>query len=272
MEDNAKKEQNLKANLQKIKHRIVVMSGKGGVGKSFIAVNLAYGLAMQGKTVGLLDADIHGPSLAKLMNIEGIPFPINKSGDMPTPIKVLSNLSVLTVATMLPQEDSALIWRGPLKMALIKQFFTDFEWEELDYLIVDCPPGTGDEPLSIIQTLEHVDGTVMVTTPQDLALIDVKKSISFSEKMNVPVLGIIENMKFFTCPHCNQITNIFAGNKIEELIFEKNIDLLAELALDPNIGIASDKGRAYIYDYNKLPNAIRLMEAVIKIIDKVESI
>ena len=270
MEDNEKKEQSLKANLQKIKHRIVVMSGKGGVGKSFIAVNLAYGLALQGKKVGLLDVDIHGPSLAKLMNIEGIPFPINQAGDMPMPVKVLSNLSVLTVATMLQAEDNALIWRGPLKMALIKQFFTDFEWEDLDYLIVDCPPGTGDEPLSVIQTLEHVDGTVMVTTPQDVALIDVKKSVSFSEKMNVPILGIIENMKYFVCPHCQKPTNIFAGNKIDELIFEMSIDLLAELELDPNIGIASDKGRPYIYDYNKLSNAEKLMEAVLKIIAKVE--
>ena len=270
MEDNEKKEQNLKANLQKIKHRIVVMSGKGGVGKSFIAVNLAYGLALQGKKVGLLDVDIHGPSLAKLMNIEGIPFPINEAGDMPTPIKVLSNLSVLTVATMLSEEDSALIWRGPLKMALIKQFFTDFEWEELDYVVVDCPPGTGDEPLSVIQTLEKVDGIVIVTTPQDLALLDAKKSITFAEKMGVPILGLVENIKYFVCSHCNQITNIFAGNKIEELIFEKNIDLLAELELDPNIGIASDKGKAYIYDYNKLPNAQKLVEAVSKIIAKIE--
>lgn len=136
---------------------------------------------------------------------------------------------------------------------------------------MDCPPGTGDEPLSVIQTLERVDGTVMVTTPQDVAMIDVKKSITFSEKMNVPILGIIENMKHFVCPHCQQTTNIFAGNKIEELIFEKHIDLLAELDLDPNIGITSDKGRAYIYDYNKLPNAQKLMEAVTKIIAKVES-
>ena len=271
MEDNNKKEQNLKDNLSRIKHRIVVMSGKGGVGKSFIAVNLAYGLALQGKKVGLLDVDIHGPSLAKLMNIEGIPFSLNEAGDMPVPIKVLSNLSVLTVATMLTEESSALIWRGPLKMALIKQFFTDFQWEELDYLVVDCPPGTGDEALSIIQTLEKVDGTVVVTTPQDLALLDVKKSISFAEKMNVPILGIIENMKFFVCPHCNKSTEIFAGNKIGELIFEKNLDLLAELEIDPNIGIASDKGKAYIYDYNKLPNAQKLMTAVEKIIAKVEA-
>lgn len=271
MEDNEKKEQTLKANLSKFKHRIVVMSGKGGVGKSFIAVNLAYGLALQGKKVGLLDVDIHGPSLAKLMNIEGIPLPLNEAGDMPTPIKVLSNLCVLTVATLLPNDDSALIWRGPLKMVLIKQFFTDFDWEELDYLVVDCPPGTGDEPLSVIQILEKVDGIVIVTTPQDLALLDAKKSITFAEKMEVPILGLVENMKYFVCPHCNQVTNIFAGNKIEEMIFEKNIELLAELELDPNIGIASDKGKAYIYDYNKLPNAQKLMEAVLKIMDKVEA-
>lgn len=271
MEDNEKKEQTLKANLSKFKHRIVVMSGKGGVGKSFIAVNLAYGLALQGKKVGLLDVDIHGPSLAKLMNIEGIPLPLNEAGDMPTPIKVLSNLCVLTVATLLSSDDSALMWRGPLKMALIKQFFTDFDWEELDYLVVDCPPGTGDEPLSVIQILEKVDGIVIVTTPQDLALLDAKKSITFAEKMEVPILGLVENMKYFVCPHCNQVTNIFAGNKIEEIIFEKNIELLAELELDPNIGIASDKGKAYIYDYNKLPNAQKLMEAVLKILDKVEA-
>lgn len=270
MEDKEKKEQNLKDNLSRIKHRIVVMSGKGGVGKSFVAVNLAYGLALQGKKVGLLDADIHGPSLAKLMNIEGVPFSMNEAGDKPVPIKVLSNLSVLTVATMLPEQDSALIWRGPLKMALIKQFFTDFEWEDLDYLVVDCPPGTGDEPLSVIQTLGKVDGTVMVTTPQDIALIDVKKSISFSEKMEVPILGIIENMKYFMCPHCHKPTEIFAGNKIGELIFSKNLDLLAELELDPNIGIASDNGKPYIYDYNKLPNAQKLMKAVETIIVKVE--
>ncbi len=270
MEENELKEQMLKANLQRIKHRIVVMSGKGGVGKSFVAVNLAYGLAMQGKKVGLLDVDIHGPSLAKLMNIEGIPLPYNKAKTMPTPIKVLSNLCVLTVATLLPSAENALIWRGPLKMALIKQFFTDFEWEELDYLVVDCPPGTGDEPLSIIQTLENVDGAVMVTTPQDIALIDVKKSISFSEKLGVPILGLIENMKYFACPHCGKQTKIFDGTKVEELIFEKQIELLAELELDPNIGIASDAGRPYIYDYNKLPNAQKLMEAVTKILAKIE--
>lgn len=204
------------------------------------------------------------------MNIEGVALSFNKAGDMPTPIKVLSNLSVLTVATLLQDADSALIWRGPLKMALIKQFFTDFDWEELDYLIVDCPPGTGDEHLSIIQTLGNVDGSVLVTTPQDVALIDVVKSVSFSQKMDVPILGIVENMKYFVCPHCGKQTNIFSGNKLQELIFEKHLDLLAELEIDPNIGIASDNGKPYIFDYNKLPNAQKVMEAVNKILAKTE--
>ena len=195
MEEN--KDAIIKANLDKIKHSIIVMSGKGGVGKSFVAVNLAYGLALQGKKVGLLDVDIHGPSIAKLTNIEGVPLPINEETGRPMPIKALSNLSVLTVASILSSEDSAIIWRGPMKMALIKQFFSDFDWEELDYLIVDCPPGTGDEPLSVIQTIGKMDGAVIVTTPQDLSVLDVKKSVDFALKMELPILGIVENMKYF---------------------------------------------------------------------------
>ena len=166
MEDN--KEYQIKNNLGKIKHRIAVMSGKGGVGKSFISVNLAFGLAMQGFQVGLLDADIHGPSVAKLTGIEGVAIPASQESGMPMPIQVLSNLHVLSVASLLSSEDSALIWRGPMKMALIKQFFSDFDWPELDYLTIACPPGTGDEPLSLVQTLEKLDGTVIVTTTQDI--------------------------------------------------------------------------------------------------------
>jgi len=146
----------VKDNLSRIKHRIMVMSGKGGVGKSFVAVNLAYGLAMQGKVVGILDADIHGPSVAKLTGIEGVPITMNTEKELPTPVKAFSNLFVLSMASLLKSENDSLIWRGPMKMAVIKQFFSDFYWEDLDYLIVDCPPGTGDEPLTIVQTLAHL--------------------------------------------------------------------------------------------------------------------
>lgn len=268
MDEN--KEKDIQANLARIKHRIVVMSGKGGVGKSFIATNLAYGLAMQGKKVGLLDVDIHGPSIAKLTGIEGVPIPVNPETGRPAPIKVLSNLSVLSLASILGSESSAVIWRGPLKMALIKQFFSDFDWEELDYLVVDCPPGTGDEPLSIIQTLGKVDGTVIVTTPQDLAILDVKKSVDFAEKLQVPILGVVENMKFFRCPHCGEQTAIFTGNQLEELVFEHSIDILASLEIDPAIATSADQGKPYIYFNNKLPSAEALMEATVKIIEKVE--
>lgn len=268
MEDN--KDVMIAHNLERIKHRVIVMSGKGGVGKSFIAVNLAFGLAMQGKKVGLLDADIHGPSIAKLTNIEGVAIPVNETNGRPMPIKALSNLSVLSVASLLGTDDSALIWRGPMKIALIKQFFSDFEWEELDYLIVDCPPGTGDEPLSIVQTLGTLDGAVIVTTPQDIAILDVKKSVDFAHKLDLPILGIVENMKYFRCPHCSEQTIIFKGDQLEKMIFTHSLDLLAELEIDPAIAASADEGKPYIYFYNKLPSAQALMSAVDKIIAKCE--
>jgi ATP-binding protein involved in chromosome partitioning len=269
-ENNEKKEIQIQENLGRIKHRIMVLSGKGGVGKSFIAVNLAYGLAMQGKKVGLLDVDIHGPSVAKLTKIEGVKIPIHPEKNMPTPIQVLSNLSVLSVASLLSSDSDALIWRGPLKMALIKQFFSDFYWEDLDYLVVDCPPGTGDEPLSIAQVLKKIDGTVIVTTPQDVAVLDVKKSVNFVKKMELPILGIIENMKYFRCPKCNEITSIFQGNQLEKLLREQEIDLLAELEMEQEIAKSTDEGKPYIYFYNKRPSAKALMDATLKVIEKIE--
>ena len=264
------KDLQVQANLAKIKHRIVVMSGKGGVGKSFVAVNLAFGLALQGKKVGILDVDVHGPSIAKLTNIEGKPIEANPESGLPMPIKVATNVYALTVASMISSDDSPLIWRGPLKMALIKQFFSDFDWPELDYLVVDCPPGTGDEPLSVFQTLGSVDGTVIVTTPQDVAILDVKKSVSFAEQLKVPILGIIENMKYFRCPNCDEQTAIFKGNQLDKLLSDHSIERLAELEMDPRIAQTSDEGKPYIYHYNGLPSAIALMKAVENIIDQVE--
>ncbi len=269
MADEKEKDLQVQKNLDKIKHRIMVMSGKGGVGKSFVATNLAYGLAMQGKTVGILDSDVHGPSVAKLTGVEGMPIPMNENGK-PTPIKVLSNLYVLSVASLISSDESALIWRGPMKMALIKQFFSDFEWPELDYLIVDLPPGTGDEPLSIVQTLGNVDGAVIVTTPQDLAILDVKKSVNFAQQLKLPIIGIVENMKFFRCPDCGKTTQIFSGKGIEKLIFEHQLDLLGELEMDPNIVISADEGKPFIYFYNKSLAAQVLMDMTLKVIEKVE--
>ena len=264
------KELQIEHNLKKIKHRVMVMSGKGGVGKSFVAVNLAYGLAMQGKTVGLLDADVHGPSLAKLTGIEGVGISTHDETGLPQPIAALSNLYVLSVASLIEDENSALIWRGPMKMALIKQYFSDFEWPELDYLIIDCPPGTGDEPLSIVQTLQSVDGAVIVTTPQDLAILDVKKSVNFAQQLDLKILGIVENMKNFRCPDCGKISPIFPGNALEQLVFEHQLDILAEVEIEPQIVISSDQGKPFIYFYNKVPAAQSLIGMVEKVIEKVE--
>ena len=265
------KEAQIKANLNRIKHRIVVMSDKGGVGKSFVAVNLAYGLAMQGKKVGLLDVDIHGPSVIKLTGLEGVPISMHEESGKPMPIKALSNLHVLSIASLLANDSDAVIWRGPMKMALIQQFFSDFYWDELDYLVVDCPPGTGDEVLSIVQTLERTDGAVIVTTPQDLAILDVKKSVDFAEKLKVLILGIVENMKFFRCPKCGETTPIWEGNQLERLIFDHSLERIAELEIDPMIAKSADEGKPYIYFYGKQPSAQLLMQAVEKLIAKCES-
>lgn len=270
MSESDQKEIQVKANLSRIRHRIMVMSGKGGVGKSFIAVNLAYGLALRGKNVGLLDADVHGPSIAKLTNIEGETIKVHPPTGLPTPIKVFSNLYVLSVASLLDSDKSALIWRGPLKMALLKQFFSDFHWEDLDYLIIDCPPGTGDEPLSIKQILGYVDGAVIVTTPQDIAILDVKKSVDFAEKLELPILGIIENMKYFRCPKCNEITTIFPGYGLEKMLHDGNLELLAELEIDPLIVKSSDEGKPYVCFYDNQPAAHSLQNAIEKVIHKIE--
>ena len=171
-----KEEIRIEANLNRIKHKLIVISGKGGVGKSTVAVNVAYGLASQGNKVGILDVDIHGPSIAKMLGIEGKKLHMKEQGEFPEPIKVNENLYALTIATLVENPDDPIIWRGPIKINVIKQFMQDIQWPELDYLIVDSPPGTGDEPLSVVQTLKKVDGSLIVSTPQDIALLDARKT------------------------------------------------------------------------------------------------
>ncbi len=272
-ENAEKKLQNetyLKDNLARIKHKLLVISGKGGVGKSTIAVNLAYGLAFSGKKVGILDIDIHGPSIAKMLGIEGRTLGLSKISNRPMPVKVHDNLYAMTIATLIQDEDAPVIWRGPLKMGVIKQFLQDIEWPELDYLIVDSPPGTGDEPLSIVQILKKVDGSIIVSTPQDVAILDARKTIKFSEKLSVPVLGIIENMSGFTCPHCGKKIEIFQGKGTIKAANDFNIDILGKIPFDNKIVKTSDAGKPYIYDYNSLPAAREMKNIVNKIIKKIE--
>ena len=227
-----------------IQHKFIVMSGKGGVGKSSVAVNLAVWLAMQGRTVGLLDVDIHGPSVPKLLGVHD--HRAVAEDERIRPIDYSESLRVMSVAFLLPDADEALIWRGPMKHNLIQQFVQNVEWGALDYLVVDCPPGTGDEPLSVVQVLEPIDGAVVVTTPQEVAAIDVRKCITFCRHVGLPVLGIIENMSGFVCPHCSKRSDIFAGHSGRQMAADFETPLLGSIPVDPELGVAADRGRPFV--------------------------
>ena len=193
--------------MSQIKHKILVLSGKGGVGKSTVAANLAVSLSLADKSVGLLDIDIHGPSIPKILNLEDKKLMSLDNAIMP--VSVSANLIVMSIGFILQDRDNPVIWRGPMKHQMIKQFLKDVEWGKLDYLIIDSPPGTGDEPLSVIQLLEKPNGAVIVTTPQQVALSDVRKGVSFCRSLNLTVIGVIENMSGFICPKCGHNTDIF---------------------------------------------------------------
>jgi Mrp family chromosome partitioning ATPase len=223
-----------------IKHKILVLSGKGGVGKSTVAANLAVSLSMADKEVGLLDVDIHGPSIPKLLKLDGSSVVVK--GETMIPPKVGNNLKVMSLGFMLRGRDDAVIWRGPMKMGAIKQLIKDTEWGALDYLIIDCPPGTGDEPLSVAQLIERPDGAIVVTTPQELALLDVRKSITFCRKLDLPVLGVVENMSGFVCPKCGEVLNIFKKGGGEEMAKEMGVPFLGRVPIDPAIVRSGDAG------------------------------
>ncbi|MBC8384298.1 MAG: Mrp/NBP35 family ATP-binding protein [Candidatus Cloacimonetes bacterium] len=269
-EKKIREEKQLQENIDRIKHKLIVISGKGGVGKSTVSVNLAYGLALTGKKVGILDIDIHGPSIAKMLGIEGQKLGISAQKQRPMPIRVQENLYAMTIATLLQSADDPVIWRGPLKMGVIKQFLQDIEWPELDYLIVDSPPGTGDEPLSIVQILKKVDGSLIVSTPQDVSFLDARKTIKFSQKMSVPVIGIIENMSGFTCPHCGEKVDIFPGKGAAKAALDFSVDILGKIPIDVNIVKTSDSGKAYIKDFSELSAAKEMQNIIKKVIKKVE--
>jgi len=230
--------------MKNIKHKILVLSGKGGVGKSCIAANLAVWLSTQGKNVGLLDIDIHGPSIPKLLGLEE--GKLQGGTDKIEPFFYSDTLKIMSIGFLLQDQTNAIIWRGPMKHNVIKQFVTDVSWGNLDYLVVDCPPGTGDEPLSIVQLLGNADGAVIVTTPQQLSVIDVKKCITFCRQLNLPVLGVIENMSGFVCPHCNHRTDIFTGGGGKQMARDFDVPFLGSIPIDPEVVSACDYGKPFI--------------------------
>lgn len=242
-----------------IKHKILILSGKGGVGKSTVSVNLAASLALSGKTVGLLDVDIHGPSVPKMMGLEGMQV-VNFEGQI-VPIEV-GNMKVVSIGFFLPHPDDAVIWRGPMKIGVIKQFLKDVEWGELDYLIVDSPPGTGDEPLSVCQYLPDADGAVIVTTPQDVSVADVRKSINFCKQMKMPVIGVVENMSGFICPGCGEKHDIFKSGGGETMAKDMGVPFLGSIPIDPDMGRSGDAGVPYTKQFAESAGAQAFKEIV----------
>lgn len=227
-------------NTSNIRHKIIVLSGKGGVGKSTVAANLALALSLKGFQTGLLDIDIHGPSVPKLFGLEDLR--LSTQDNKIIPINYSDNLKIMSIGFMLQSREDAVIWKGPLKHSVIRQFLSDVAWGDLDYLIIDSPPGTGDEPLSIAQLIEGERNSVIVSTPQDLAISDVTKSVTFCRKLDINILGIIENMNGFVCPHCKNISYIFKKDGVKEFADSKNLNYIGSIPLDPDIVVNSDKG------------------------------
>lgn len=247
--------------LTRIENTLMVLSGKGGVGKSTIAVNLAASLAAHDREVGLLDIDLHGPSVPTLLRLEGTGAPGSSEHGL-VPVKYSDRLKVMSVEFIAgEQAGEALIWRGPMKHRLIRQFIAEVDWGHLDFLIVDAPPGTGDEPLSICQMAPPRSQAIIVTTPQELALKDVKKSIAFCKVLGMPVLGIIENMSGFVCPDCGAQHMLFKTGGGEQLAAVTGHRFLGRIPVDPRLVIASDAGKPFVLEYPDSP-ATRAFDAI----------
>ena len=244
MDREAMERQAVARRMDRIRHKILVLSGKGGVGKSTVAVNIAACLALEGKKVGIMDTDIHGPSIPKLLNVNAVPEQTGEGGIQPA--TAFEGIKVMSVGFFLPNNDDAVIWRGPMKYGVIRQFLTDVEWGDLDYLIVDSPPGTGDEPLSVAQLIGAVDGAVLVTTPQDVSVDDVRRSVNFCRKLDMPILGVVENMSGFVCPHCSERSDIFKEGGGVAMADQMKAPFLGAIPIDPAVVRACDEGVPFI--------------------------
>jgi len=225
--------------LGKIKHKLLVMSGKGGVGKTSTSVNLAIALANKGYQVGIMDVDLHGPDVPRMMGLKGmLDLSNNKKLE---PMQRMENLKVISIESLTMSKDDAIIWRGPIKYSAIKQFIGDVEWGDLDFLVIDSPPGTGDEPLTIAQTIKDAKA-IIVTTPQEVSLADVRKSINFCKTVKMEIFGMIENMSGFVCPHCNETVDIFGSGGGERTAAAASVPFLGRVPMDPRVVSCGDEG------------------------------
>ncbi len=255
--DKQSREQLIHCKLLRIKHKLLVMSGKGGVGKSSVAAYLALTLAKQGYQVALLDVDLHGPSIPKMLGLRGI-LDIAADGQI-IPQEYSSNLKVVSIESMLEDTDSAVIWRGPLKHGVIQQFLADCRWDDLDFLIIDSPPGTGDEPLSVARLIPDAKA-IIVTTPQEVALADVRKSINFCRKVKLNIVGLVENMSGLHCPHCEGFIPIFRTGGGKRTAERMKLPFLGALPFDPAVVEGGDRGRPVLEEDTDSPFKQALQE------------
>jgi len=250
--------------LRHIKNKIMVMSGKGGVGKSSVAAYLSVALAKRGYLVGLMDVDLHGPSIPRILGLSGNLGFGGREGKM-LPVKYLPNMEVISIETLLGEnKDTATIWRGPLKIGAIKQFISEIDWADLDYLVIDSPPGTGDEPLTVAQTISDAKALI-VTTPQEISLADVRKSINFCRQVKMEILGLVENMSGLKCPYCGETIDVFKSRGGQETAIKENLRLLATLpfALEVvkggdagDISLLDNEGLLIVQEFNKMVDEI----------------
>ncbi|MDK2915648.1 MAG: ATP-binding protein involved in chromosome partitioning [Euryarchaeota archaeon] len=251
-----------KANIS-VKHVVLVLSGKGGVGKSTVAANLAYALANRGYATGLIDLDIHGPDIPKMLGAEDARLQ-SYDGKIIEPVRITGSLAIISMAFLLPERNTPVIWRGPMKMAVIRQFLEDVNWGDLDYLVVDLPPGTGDEALTIAQLAPNIAGAVIVTTPQDVAILDSSKAVEFIKKLELRVLGIVENMSGFVCPHCKEEIDIFGKGGGKKEAERLGVPFLGAIPLDPEMRKAADEGRPFIIRQSKESPTWKSFDAIMQ--------
>lgn len=239
----AKQDAQIAERLKHIKHKIFVMSGKGGVGKSSVTVNLAAALAEKGYRVGILDVDMHGPSVPNLLGL-GSGIEMDETNSM-IPAAYSERLHVISMDSFLQDRDQAILWRGPKKSSAIRQFLSDVGWGELDFLVIDSPPGTGDEHMTVLKTIPDAE-CVVVTTPQEISLADVRKAINFLQHAESTVLGVVENMSGLECPHCHKEIDLFKKGGGEELARHYDIPFLGAIPLDPATVVAADQGKPVV--------------------------
>lgn len=256
--------------LGRIKYKLIVLSGKGGVGKSTVATNLAYSLAAKGNKVGIMDADITGPDIPKMMGLEG--QKASATGEFLQPIIGPAGVKVMSMSFLLQSGDQAVVWRGPMKMGLIKEFFVHVDWGELDYLVVDLPPGTSDEPLSIAQYIKDCNGAIIVTTPQEVSLLDISKAVTFTRLLKLPILGLVENMSGFTCPHCQKHVDIFSEGTSEKAAKDMDVPFLGAIPIDQKVSKAGDTGTPFVSSKEET-DAVKVFNAIVdKIVKRMKEV